>query len=78
MELICYDYEYRRPCKRSIKYDAEKYYRIYMKVSSKWSYYVKQSALHGSILDAVKKDFPRIPRMVLSDIVNSIAINMGF
>lgn len=76
MELICYDYEYCRPCERSMKYDAEKYYRIYKEVSLKWPHYVKQSTFHGSILNAVERDFPRVPRIVLSDIVNNAAISM--
>lgn len=74
-EVICYDYEYKRPFERSIRYNADVYYRIFNKVKSNWNTYTKRANKDYSILDCVKLDFRAIPRIVLSDIVNSISIS---
>lgn len=75
-EVICYDYEYSRPWKKSMRYNADRYYKIYKIVSKNWYNYLKRTSKDYSILDIVKDDFPTIPRMVLGDIVNSISISM--
>ena len=74
-EVICYDYEYKRPFERSIRYNADVYYRVFNKVKSNWNIYIKWANKDYSILDCVKLDFEHIPRIVLSDIVNSISIS---
>ena len=76
-EVICYDYEYHRPCKKSMRYSADEYYKIFKIVSKNWYNYSIRANKDCSILDIVKSNFPRVPRIVLSDIVNSIAISMG-
>ena len=74
-EIICYDYEYRKPCERSIRYNADIYYIILKHVKRNWNIYAKRANKDYSILDCVKLDFGAIPRIVLSDIVNSISIS---
>lgn len=74
-EVICYNYEYRRPCEKSIRYNADVYYRVFNKVKSNWNNYIKRANKDYSILDCVELDFRAVPRMVLSDIVNSISIS---
>lgn len=74
-EVICYDYEYRRPFERSIRYNADVYWKVFDKVNSNWYKYIKRADEDCSILDCVKLDFKAIPRMVLSDIVNSISLS---
>lgn len=76
-EVICYDYEYRRPCEKSIRYNADEYYKIFRIVSKNWYSYLQRTNKDCSILDIVKMKFPKVPRMVLGDIVNSISISMG-
>lgn len=75
--IICYDYEYRRPCERSMRYNADKYYEVFKIVSKNWYNYIQMTNKDCSILDIVKEDFPTIPSIVLSDIVNSISISMS-
>lgn len=75
-EVICYDYEYRRPCEKSMRYNADKYYKAYKIVKKNWYNYLKRTNKDYSMLDIAKIELPAIPRMVLSDIVNSIAISM--
>lgn len=76
-KVICYNYEYRRPCERRMYYNADKYYKVYNIVSKNWYNYLMRADKNYSILDIVEEDFPTIPRIVLSDIVNNISISMG-
>lgn len=76
-KVICYDYECRRPSKRSMYYNADKYWKVYKIVSRNWYNYSIRANKNYSILDIAKADFPKVPRIVLSDIVNSISISMG-
>lgn len=76
-EVICYDYEYRRPCEKSMRYNADKYYEVFKIVSRNWYNYCDIASEHYSILDIVEMKFPTIPRIVLSDIVNNISISMS-
>lgn len=74
-EVICYDYEHRRPYERSMYYNADKYWKVYKIVSRNWYNYLMRANKNYSILDIVKAVFPKVPRIVLSDIVNSISIS---
>ena len=76
-EVICYNYECRRPYKRSMYYNAEKYWKVYKIVSRNWYNYLMRANKNYSILDIAKADFPKVPRTVLSDIVTSISISEG-
>ena len=74
-EVICYDYECRKPCEKSMRYNADKYYKIYKIVFKNWYNYLMRANKNYSILDIAKADFPEVPRIVLSDIVNSISLS---
>lgn len=76
-KVICYDYEYRKPCEKSMYYSADEYYRVFEMVSRNWYKYLSESNKNCSILDIVKMKYPKIPRIVLSDIVNSISLSMS-